>query len=407
MSDIINSRFLRSLKNYLRYWQSETAVLDNARINKLDPEFANLLTLLQTAVLVPQVIIQATELLLQCFFWVEAKGHIFLWREVAEAIALKVPPEQINLRYRILKQLAQLYRLEGKQEASLTTLALAYSLAKQQNDSLLVAEILINQAQVYWEQKKFSPAQETITQAFDLLGGKQNRLVGIAHQMAAEVARGMGQLETAVSHLHQAKTCFQDSPHITDTTRTLNSLAVTYQQMRAYDAALQLFPQITGLLANTVYERDMLEAKLNWGHLLYELSHFTQAQAIFADVIYQLRNQDSYIPFQAIAHNSLACTLRELGSFSQAEAHFIHSRSLYQRLDDPYLLANTLGGLAALYEHQGLLEKTAVLLAEALKLLETASNNPWAVKLKKEYQTWQQKMENKSPTFAFVLQDHR
>ncbi|MCA9994323.1 MAG: tetratricopeptide repeat protein [Anaerolineales bacterium] len=352
-----------------------------------------MLALLQTAVLVPPLIPEIADLMRQCFFWVEAKGHYRPWREIMESVVAQLPPED-KLEFYLLKQLGQLYRLEQNYEAACGTLEKARFLAEKQQDQQFVAEIVVNQAHVYWQQNDMQNASLSAKDALNLLAGQQNRTAGVAHQIIAEAARVAGEFETAVQHLHQAQDIFQHSPNPTDLTRIMNSLAVTYQQMGAYETALTIFPQILKKLANSVYERDRIEASLNWGHLLYEMEQFQNAQKIFSEVIQHIHHQDGYKSFQAMAHNSLACTLRELGYFSQAEAHFDQSRILYEALPDHRLLANTLGGLAMLYERQGLWEKTAVFLAKAIQLLDRITNDPWSANLKKTYQTKQQEIEN-------------
>jgi tetratricopeptide (TPR) repeat protein len=71
---------------------------------------------------------------------------------------------------------------------------------------------------------------------------------------------------------------------------------------------------------------------------------------------------------------------------TEAEAQLRHARSLWQQLQAPLNLANTIGTLAEVLVQQGKEEEAALLFEQAIKLLHDYPDDAWAKNLLSGFQ---------------------
>lgn len=117
-----SSRFVCGLRSYLDYWLVKTADLHDAVIGQLNPEFPNLLHIVELGLVLPETQEQTAVLMLQCFFWVEQVGYVQIWQPLVELAAQRLPVAHVSLRFRLLKQLGQLQRLQYQLDTAVATL---------------------------------------------------------------------------------------------------------------------------------------------------------------------------------------------------------------------------------------------------------------------------------------------
>lgn len=367
-NDQLNPRFLRNLKNYLNFWLAETAVINDDTIKALNAEYPNLISLLETAVLLPQTRNKATQLVLQCFFWIENAGHVTQWRPLVEQFVKHLPATETELQFRLQKQLGQLYRLEKNFKQAIMQFDKAQAISQLHHDKYGEADCLLNLGQTFYEQKQYEKATNYGQRALMLIEDSTSHLQSLIYQHLGNVAYECGAFETAVSHYQTALNFKHPGETTANRTRTMNRLALAHRELNQFSKSFALFEEIDQLLADTPYLRDRLDLKIGWGALHYSLKEWSHAKRLFQDALELLEGQVGYLLHKGTLYNNLACVLRNQEEWSKAVLHFEHSIQIFIDLNDNLQLANCFSGLAKLYELQ---EK----FAEAIEALETAVEN--------------------------------
>lgn len=360
-----NPRFTQRLVQYLKYWLEKTAVLDDATITALNQEFPNLVRTLETAVLLTETRLIAAELLLQCFFWIENAGHVSQWLPLVELFVENTPNDEPTLRFRLQKQLGQLYRLEADHQAAMSQFEAALALAKQQKDRTGQAEILLNLGQTAAAQKAYDDATAYATDALAQLDDSAPHLQSVIYQLLGKIAYDRGLYETAVSHYQTALTFKHPGQTSANITRSMHQLALAYQQLKRYKETFDLFKEIDNMLVDTPYLKDRLDLKIGWGTIHYDRGEFQKAQKQFQDGLDLLVGQEGYQFRKGLLYNNLGCAYRNQAMWEEAHLYFEYSVQVFEEVGDSFQVANCFSGLARLHELKG--EQI-----EAIQALETA-----------------------------------
>lgn len=135
-------RFVAGLQANLAYWLRQTTPLTDTTINRLEPDFPNLLRVIEMGLMMAETQINTGRLMVNCFFWVEGAGHIHLWQPLLTKLLANLPPNQPLLHFQLLKQLGQFQRLQHQPELALATFQKALHLT---HDPLLIADVVSSQ----------------------------------------------------------------------------------------------------------------------------------------------------------------------------------------------------------------------------------------------------------------------
>ncbi|HUM70504.1 MAG TPA: tetratricopeptide repeat protein [Chloroflexota bacterium] len=371
---------MRGLLANLRYWQAQTAVINDDIIRDLDPDFPNVLQAVEMGLVLAETWRETAVLILQCFFWVEGSGRVPQWRPLLEkCLAVRSAPDEW-LEFRLLKQLGQIQRLQWQLPTAVATFQQAGTLAQGLQDNQAIAEIHMNLCQTYQSQHQYDKAEAEGTQALALFTEAQPRLKAITLQSLGHIAREQGHYDLAETRFQQALALTHSShtPSITDAIRTMNGLASMYQEQKQYERAERLYQETVDLLANTTKAEDKIRAALNQGSLYYDWQKFDQAQAVFRQAEHMLAQQKGMIWLKGIVTNDLGCVLRHQQEWSMAERYLQESITLFQQAEDDLMLANTVGNLADLYLDQGAREQALSRFDEAIQLAARFPQNNWA-----------------------------
>ena len=375
-------RFIRGLQSYLDHWLEKTAVLDDSTIRELNPEFSGLLKAVKLGLVLSETQKKTAELILQCFFWVEQVGYVQVWQPLVESAVQCVPADYTYLRFRLLKQLGQLYRLGHQLDKAVVNLQQAEQLAHSLVDEQAVAELHMNLCQVYHLQGKYRDAEEYGRLALDCLADNQLKFKAITLRTMGKIAQEQGHLQLAEGYL-QDSLIFSISPK--ERSLTLNVLAIIFQQREQYEQALETYDEILALLDRVATTRLFVELQLNKGSLLYSLGLLDKAEVIVREAEMLLRHRSGLFFYKALAANHLGCILREKQQFRAAETNFHRSIQQFRQIDSDIYQANACGNLAKLYARQERQNEAIFFYNEALRLVASYPDNAFAKRLQADY----------------------
>lgn len=346
----LDTQFVQGFLNYLHYWQTQTATMDDAAIARLDPDFPNVLQAIEMGLALPDTQREAAALMQRCFFWIQGSGRMQHWSSLLDQAITALPPAETYLRLRLLLQLGQLQRLQNYLATARETFTTALAWAEQFDDARLLTEVYINLGQTCQRAGDLAPAADYGRQALAHLPPDQPRLQMIIWQMLGRIALRQGQLEQAETWLRQARAASQQST--VDQARNTDLLARVLQQQERYDAAVVLYQTVIDQLHDTPHVNDLVNSLLNLGGLYFHRELYAQAEATFRRAEQLLHEAPALPYYRAWLYNNLGCVLRELASYPEAERYFQQSLTLYRQVENNLFLANAHGNLAGLYARQ-------------------------------------------------------
>ena len=380
-------RFLRGLQANLRYWQTQTAVLNDAIIRDLDPDFPNLLRAVEMGLAMGEMWPDTAVLILQCFFWVEGSGRVPQWRPLLKKCLTVMPAPDDWVQFRLLKQLGQLQRIQWDLETAVNTFHQAGAIAQTLQDDQAIAEMHMNLCQTLHRQHHYAQAEQEGQAALALFDQSAIRERTVVWQSLGHIAKEQGDLPAAKRHFQKALTIVnqQETISVTDKTRTMNALATIYQEEERFAPALQLYRETADLLAHTTKEQDKIEVQINQGSLFYSWGKLEQAEAAFRQAERMLKRQKGLASLKALVANNLGCVLRDSRTGAAAEYYYRQSAALYRQIGDDLMLANAVGNLAKLYRQQAQFVDAQRCFDEALALVARFPDNAWARTLQAQY----------------------
>lgn len=381
-------RFLRGLQANLRYWQGQTAVINDDVIRDLNPDFPNLLQAVEMGLVLAETWRETAVLILQCFFWVEGSGRVPQWQPLLEKCLAVIPAPDDWLEFRLLKQLGQFQRIQWELDTAVTTFQQAAAIAQAVQNDQAIAEIHMNLCQTYHRQHRYDEAKAEGAKALALFTEAADRLKATTLQSLGQIASEQGQYALAESCFRQALTITQqqETVIITDVTRTMNLLAITYQEQKQYVQALQIYREIAELLDNTTQEQDKIESHINLGSLYYGWNKLDQAENAFRHAERLLKQQNGMTFLKALVANNLGCVLRDIWAGLEAEHYYLKSANLYRQIGSDLMLANVTGNLAKLYMRQGRFSEALSSFDDALLMVNRIPHNDRGRTLQTQYE---------------------
>jgi tetratricopeptide (TPR) repeat protein len=342
-----DAQFVQGFLNYLRYWQAETADLDDAAIQQLEPDFPNLLRAVEMGLAAPQTQRETAVLMRQCFFWIQGSGRMIRWTALLERAAKALPPDAARLRLRLMLQLGQLQRLQQHLTAARRAFDHALALAQRLDEPRLLTETYINLCQTCQQAGELTQAETYGRQALAHLPPDRPRLQMIIWQTLGRIAHAQGRPEQAVAWLRRAK----DAPgqSLVDRARNMDLLANALQQQEQYEEAIALYQDVDLLLQDTPHRSDRINSLLNLGALYFAREEYEEAEATFRRGERLLRGAAALTFYRGWLYNNLGCALREQERYGEAEGYFRQSLVHYRQAENDLFLANAHGNLAVLY----------------------------------------------------------
>lgn len=369
--------FTNGLNAYLNDWLNQTARLDEADILRLNPDFNNLLHIVELGLALPETREKTSELIIQCFFWVEQLGYHQLWQPLTAVALKKIPAERETLRFRLLKQLGQWQRLQYQLDKAIATLQEAERLAKNLTNLEAVAEVHMNLCQVYHLMGEYKTAEQYGLMALESLPPDSLRLRSITLRTLGLLSQEQGMLNQAESYL-QDSLKYAESPK--EKSYSLNVLAVIYQHKEKNEWALNAYSEVLSLLNGAANINFLAEVRLNKGGLLYSMGQLDEAEAEFKTVEALLHQRPGLLFHKARIANNLGCVLRDKKMYPAAEICFRRSIQQFSQVGSGIFEANAWGNLAKTHSQQGRVQEAVHGFDRAIELMSSFPNNTFAQK---------------------------
>ncbi|MEZ4222177.1 MAG: tetratricopeptide repeat protein [Polyangiaceae bacterium] len=238
--------------------------------------------------------------------------------------ATRVPAPTVALR--IARVLDAAYSVRGPSESHLSLLEQAVAVAKREDHSGLLAEMLLLRAMARLSAGR---PREALADLDAVAAMKPTPpLLAELTRSYARCALDSSDIASARAHAERAVVRFRELGDARGQARALNNLA----SVELVDGHLQA--------ARSLYEEALVE-------------HQQQCDA----------------RYEAIAHCNLGNVLRQLGELAQAGQSYRRALSLAETLDDPYLIGGTLVQLAGVAQEQGHFADAARLNQDAIERL--------------------------------------
>lgn len=382
MTEMPSPRFIRGLHAYLDHWLAQTAVMNDTTIHRLNPDFPGLRRLVELGLVLPQTQEKTAVLMLQCFFWVEQVGYVPVWQPLVALAVQRLLAAPPRLRFRLLKQLGQLQRLQHQLETAVDTFQKAETLARTLEDEPAIAEIHMNLCQTYHLQTDYQEAERHGRLALDQLADHQTSLKAITLRTLGIMAQEQGHLTQAETYLQKA---LNFSVSAKERALTLNVLAVIRQQQNQAERALQTYAEALALLDSTANTNLFVEIQLNRGGLHFSLDQLDAAEAAFRETERLLKQRPGLLFHKGRSANNLGCVLRQRAQFDAAETYFRRSIRQFSQSGSDIYQANAWGNLAKLYACQDRLDEARQCYDKALRLVTPYPDNVLAQELHTTY----------------------
>lgn len=384
MSDLTDPQFLQAIATNLAYWQQFVAAHQDQP--SLHIEHASLLRAIEFGLSLPATQEAAATLTLAAFPLVLHRGYWQTWLPIyAHAIAnQRARPG--DLLCRLLNRYGQLLRLTGQRETAVAIHQQAAATAQELSDPLALADAQFNLSEDYRHLRQYEMAEAYGAQALQTFRAAPNtaeRQAPLLNNLGL-VAWETGQLPLAETHLTAAVALWRQVANPTECARSLNNLAVVFQEQRKFDLALATFQEAAAQLVTTSSELDKCRVHISRGALHFHLEQYELAEAAFRQADTQALRQSGDQRTRAILAQNMGNVLLKQKRYAEAEYHLRRGLELWQGLAYPVSLANTLGTLAEVLTAQQDTAAARLLYDQALTLLNE-EDGPRAGRLRAEF----------------------
>lgn len=378
-------QFIKAIKSGLAYWQNRTVDASESNLLQLDSHRQNIHRLLQFGLQLAETWHDATRLLLAIFLLVERRGYTQEGIALFERACDNCPDSALQMRFRILNRLGQLYRSTRQLEKAISTHETAAKTAQQLEDRQALGRAYFNLSEDYRHLRNYEQVEQYGQAALQILRegkGNEKWLAGTLNTLGV-ASWWHGDLDAAADYLNRAIPYWHPLELPTELARTLSNLAAVYRLQKRYDASLQTYREAQAMLASTASEIDKIMVLLGIGGLLYEQEKYEEAEAIFRDADSHYLHHSGNVYYQAYVANNLGQALLKQGRLDEAESYLRRSVDQWCEANDDVMLANTLTGLANLLAQQGQRSAAIAHVDEAIELLAKHPNDAFARQLTK------------------------
>ncbi|MDA0242293.1 MAG: tetratricopeptide repeat protein [Chloroflexi bacterium] len=379
-------RFVTALAANLQAWHGRTARLQtDEAIQRLNPEFPNLLRAIEMGLVLPQTQTTTAEVIIHCFHWVQKTSRVAAWQPLLERTLERLPETAVALRVKLLSQLSQFQRTQAQWQTAVATAQRAMPLLPHlpENEEL-TAEIHLILGQAYLAGRDYTLAREHANEAFGWVRHYSPHHI-LLIELLGMLAHHEGQHEEACHYYQQAIALQQQTGYTTYHHRTLNQLILALQAREEWAEAHTISHQLIAHLRQTDYVLELAQALLNQGAAYYGQADLANAAERFAEAELLLQPVPREFELKGVLNNNLACVWRDRGEWALAEQFYQRSLAAYEQMGDVLRAAQVWGNMGKLFLRQNLPELARSRLVQALRLLEPLRHNKNAQALYKEY----------------------
>jgi tetratricopeptide (TPR) repeat protein len=381
--------FIQLLTNGLNHWLVVTHELDDEGIKQVDGEWRNLFAMVEYGLRLRQTWSLAVDVILQSIYLIERRSYWHAWLPLFQKAVKRAPDDAQKRQHQLFTRLGELYRYTYQLDKAIACHQQAETIAQQLNDAHAIAEAQFGLAFDYVDlRQNYAEAEQkglAALEAFTSLQAKGGWIAN-SYRLLGNVARLRGDLDLAVERLSQAVTLGRQLQQPTRLARMLIGLANAFTDTKQYDEARSCLDEAAQVLTTTMSEIDKSNVQYGIGIIYWRQEKWDKAETAFQKSFSPYLRQINDLGQQANLINNLGNVYLKQHRLTEAEAQLRHARSLWQQLQAPLNLANTIGTLAEVLVQQGKEEEAALLFEQAIKLLHDYPDDAWAKNLLSGFQ---------------------
>lgn len=340
----------------ISYWQQYLEQLTEKQWPVLDIERANLFQAIRFSLIVPETVITPglreswQAIADRLFSFIEQRGFATEWIPLLEKVIDRFGQEP-RPQCQLLNQLGKLYRLVQQLPQAIAVHQKAEQLAQRIEDEAEVAHSSFNLGTDYLRHRNYERADQYGQKALAIFTrlGRDGRETAATLNLLGTVAQACRDLPTSAQYLQQAVTIWQQMGMAPELARTLNNLALTYQEQEKIDEALHCYAEARHVLSKTTSETDKTLILLSEGSLYFDLQRYHEAETTFQKINLTFLRTSGHDLYQALTLNNLGNIAFVNQDYVLAETLLQQSISLWRDMNQEIELANTLSRLGDVY----------------------------------------------------------
>lgn len=387
-----SSQFRDSVAANVVYWRQRTENLTDEILPVIDQDRQNLYRAVIFGLHVPTTWQETAELVIQTFPLIERRGYWQEWIPVMEQLLASCPPNTLVLRGRLLNQLGIFYKNNRQLQKAFLTHQAELKIGVDSQDSWRQAHAAINLGSVCRQLYQYEEALTHILEAqksFQAINAPLVKHAFVYLEMGL-LLQAQHQWADAEDHLSYAVSLFREVHDPVYLANSLKSLGQVYAAQNKIEDATTTYHEAIDSLSQTENHLDKSRVLNDLGILFFNQGDFVEAQRLLmlADSSFLRRSGDLFD--QANIAQNLGHVYLAQAQFELAEQDFLRSVKLWQIVDAPIQLANSLSGLAEIRAAQGNIEEALNLYQQAIDLLMPFTQDNWANKLRQRFEKEQE-----------------
>lgn len=345
-----DSILLKVITANLAYWQGQCLNLTDDEIRVIKHDIPNIICVIKMGLVSKETQNAAAELAHSAFLLIQRTGYWYDWLVLLSYLLGTEPGRMPRFRIKFLNHQGILLRHIWQLDNSIVVHRQALELAVLHHNRQATAELHFQLSEDYRLAKNYQAAEKEALAALDVfnkLDGVEKWTAAVWHTLGL-IASAQNRQSEALERLEKAVNQWQLLSEPTELARALNSLGLALQEEREFGQALLCFQQALVELEPTASELDKSRVYNNLGRLNFAFANFVKAEEAF-------RKADSLALRQSGDYFTRAALLQNLGNSilaqrdertAEAERALQQAVVMWRQLDQPLLLANSVGTLA-------------------------------------------------------------
>jgi tetratricopeptide (TPR) repeat protein len=353
----------------------------------LDLERHNLYRAAEFGLDVPEIWLEAAELILQADYLIERRAYWHEWIPLLKLALVRCPADKLSVRSRLLHDLGKCYRSDRQSEKAIERHNKELQVASKLGDPQRIALAHSNMCKTFWQTRQYDLSEEhglAALELFELRPNNHSRIGSILNHLGL-VAQSRGDYQEAEIRLRLAIDRLKKTNLTTDLARVVTNLAIVLESSGKIDSAVGFYQEAARLLDPTNAELDKSKVENSLGTLYYHQGDFSAAEAAYrrANSAYVRRYGPIY--HQASILNNLGCVCQVTGNLEEAEKYYQEAITLWKSCDAHLMLANTMGTLAEVYAIYNRSEEALSIYEEAILITGRYPDDAWARQMKSQF----------------------
>lgn len=385
---MINPQFVEQIAANIKYWQQVTVTLSDETLTRIDKEKHNLFRAVYFGLVPDKTVSITLNLILTLFPLIERRGYWHEWLPILVQAINCCPPNNTQLKIRLLNQLGFLHQLIRDFPQAITVLEKAVKLAQLEDDGEALATAYFYLGNVYYDDAQYPRAAHYIQKAQVAFAKSglltQNVKQAAIHNLLGLIAQSQGNHQEAIVSFKEAVYHWHQTDQHIYLCRTWNNLGLSYLALKKFSEALDCFQEAESALGSILSEDERVRIAINQGQAYYEQKKWELAERSFRQAEKRLLEQKGSLSHKALINNNLAAVLLERNHFEEARIYGQKSLAMWDSLGNKLMVANVWGMLGEIDEAQGDSFSACENYKKSLDRFASFQDNEWARQRQKE-----------------------